>query len=135
MKKIFYLAIIVLSMAVASCAGGNNSKSDESSDNSTTNEQTTIPSDTTKLTVIDFNATWCGPCKAFAPIFEAAKESYSDKFNFQSVDIDENTALAEKYGIQAIPTIVIVDAQGNEIARQTGFMEKDAFEKFLFESK
>jgi len=63
--------------------------------------------------VIDFSAEWCGPCKQFAPVFEEVKKNskYRD-IQFESVDIDHNEALAEKYNVESIPTVVILSSSG-----------------------
>ena len=66
-------------------------------------------------TVIDFYATWCGPCKAISPFFEKLKGEYSDKVNFVSIDVDQDTETAMKYSVSAMPTFVFLDADGNEI--------------------
>lgn len=64
-----------------------------------------------EVTVIDFNATWCGPCKFFAPIFHKASDKYT-KVKFYSVDTDEYSQTASAFGITAIPTIVIISPSG-----------------------
>lgn len=71
-------------------------------------------------TVIDFYATWCGPCKAISPVFEKLKGEYSDKVNFVSIDVDQDTETAMKYSVSAMPTFVFLDADGNEIKRIVG---------------
>ena len=71
-------------------------------------------------TVIDFYATWCGPCKAISPFFEKLKGEYSDKVNFVSIDVDQDTETAMKYSVSAMPTFVFLDADGNEIKRIVG---------------
>lgn len=64
-----------------------------------------------QVTVIDFNATWCGPCKFFSPIFHKAANEYAN-VKFYSVDIDEFPQTASAFGIKAIPTIVIISPSG-----------------------
>lgn len=76
--------------------------------------------------VVDFSATWCGPCKKFAPMFHAAAEQYEGKLNFVTVDIDEHPELAQRYNVEAVPTIVFLDKNGREINRITGLpLESD----------
>ncbi len=71
-------------------------------------------------TVIDFYATWCGPCKAIAPVFDVLKGEYGEKINFVSVDVDADNETARRYGIEAMPTFVILDSEGKEIRRIVG---------------
>lgn len=58
--------------------------------------------------VIDFNATWCGPCQQFKPAFEAAAEKYAGKVQFISVDTDNNPETAQAFGVTGIPHVVIL---------------------------
>ena len=60
-----------------------------------------------KPVVCDFWATWCGPCRMLAPVFEAVSEKFADKAVFVKVDVDENEAAARKYGISSIPDIIL----------------------------
>ena len=57
--------------------------------------------------VIDFWAQWCGPCKTFAPVFEATSEKYPD-IVFGKVDTEDQTELASQFGIRSIPTLMVV---------------------------
>ncbi len=57
--------------------------------------------------LIDFWATWCGPCRMIAPIVEELADLYNDKAKIGKVDVDENQQIAIKYGVRSIPTILI----------------------------
>ncbi|MCM1451852.1 MAG: thioredoxin domain-containing protein [Clostridium sp.] len=63
-------------------------------------------------TVIDFNATWCGPCRLFTPAFDKAAEKYSSKVDFYSIDTDQYPQTATAFSIRAIPTIVFMMPDG-----------------------
>lgn len=80
------------------------------------------------VAVVDFYATWCGPCKMFGPIFEEV--STGNKINFVKVDVDNYSDIARKYGVMTIPTIILFK-EGQEIKRHIGFMSKDEFNEFL----
>ncbi len=73
-----------------------------------------------KPTIIDFNASWCAPCKHMEPIFRKLANEYGDKYNFVSIDIDENKELADKYNIQSIPAFIFLDESGKEGNRIIG---------------
>lgn len=78
--------------------------------------------------VVDFYATWCGPCKMFGPIFEnKANESST---NFIKLDVDKYSDIARRYGVMSIPTIIKFK-EGKEIKRFTGFMNDEDFDKFI----
>ena len=77
--------------------------------------------------VIDFFATWCGPCKAFAPVLERLAKEYEGKIKVLKVDVDKNEALARAATIRSVPTIFFIDRQGN-IERYMGAMPYDILE-------
>lgn len=64
------------------------------------------------LTVLDFNATWCVPCKKLTPAYHEAAAQLGDKVKFYSVDIDNNPATKEAFNVQSVPTVVIMDPNG-----------------------
>ena len=76
-----------------------------------------------KKVLVDFYATWCGPCKIISPIIEeVAKENPEVKF--VKVDIDANNELAEKYEVVYIPTLVVIE-NGKEITKSVGAISKE----------
>lgn len=81
-----------------------------------------------KKTVVDFYASWCGPCKMFGPIFEEV--SNEKNINFVKLDVDKYSDIAREYGVMSIPTIILFK-DGKEVKRFTGFMVKDDFINFL----
>ncbi|KAL7437198.1 hypothetical protein ACHAXM_005583 [Skeletonema potamos] len=65
-----------------------------------------------KLTIIDFTATWCGPCKMIAPVYKELSEEFHNA-QFIKVDVDENPGAAQKFGVSAMPTFVFI--KGGEV--------------------
>lgn len=77
-----------------------------------------------KLVVIDFYATWCGPCKVIAPVLEKLGEDMKDKLVVLKIDVDEEkcTELCEKYSVTSMPTFVFIKA-GAEVDKFAGANE------------
>lgn len=59
--------------------------------------------------VVDFSAEWCGPCRAIAPVIEGLASDYADRVTVAKVDIDDNPALAAKYGVRSVPTVMLFE--------------------------
>lgn len=85
------------------------------------------------LVFVDFWATWCGPCRAFGPTFEAASEE-NPNIVFGKVDIDANQDLASAAGIQAVPTLMIAK-QGQIIFKQAGALRAEDLDDLIAQAK
>ena len=85
-----------------------------------------------KPTLVDFFATWCGPCKMQAPILEQVKNRVGDAANVIKVDIDRNNALAAKYRVQSVPTLILFK-NGEPVWRTVGVQQADVLEGKLRE--
>jgi len=77
--------------------------------------------------VIDFYATWCGPCKATAPVVEALAEAYAGKVDFYKVDVDAQEELASFFGIRSIPSLLFIPQEGKP-SMQVGAMNRQQLE-------
>lgn len=82
--------------------------------------------------VVDFWAQWCGPCKMMAPVFERAARELEPHCRLIKVDTEAAPALAQRYRIRSIPTLMIFSG-GREIARQAGAMDLAALQRWVKE--
>lgn len=83
-------------------------------------------------TLVDFFATWCGPCKMQSPILEQVKQRVGDKATILKVDIDANTDLARHYRVQSVPTLILFKG-GEAVWRGVGLQQADELEKKIYE--
>ena len=77
------------------------------------------------ITIVDFYADWCGPCKMMAPIFDEAKDAYEGKATFAKINVDDNKEIAIKNQVMGIPTLLVYK-DGQLVDRVTGVIDKDA---------
>ena len=82
------------------------------------------------VTLVDFNANWCAPCKAQTPIIKKLANIYQDRAAIIEIDIDEHRALGTKYMVQSIPTLIIFK-DGKEIKRFVGLQTETTIKKNL----
>ena len=87
---------------------------------------------TDKTVYCDFWASWCGPCRMLAPVFEEVSDKYEDKAIFAKMDVDEDSseAAAIKYGITSIPNIIAFKG-GKPVDNNLGFVPQSALESFI----
>ena len=74
-----------------------------------------------QLTLVDFYATWCGPCKMMHPVFEQLKADLGDSIRIIKLDVDKSGDIAETYRIQSVPTLMLF-RRGEMLWRQSGAM-------------
>lgn len=76
------------------------------------------------IVVVDFFATWCGPCKLLAPVYEELGNEMQDNAKFLKVEIDQNMDLAKRFMVSTVPTIMIFK-DGKPVETMVGFMPKE----------
>lgn len=139
MKRTFILTFILSALIIVSCSSKQAGNETESATKVVSeNGQTAIKDygkKQAKITVIDFSATWCGPCRRLKPIFEEIEKEYSKDVNFKTIDVDENQQMAIQYQVEAVPTIVFLNKEGKEVNRLVGLQTKEAIVSIINELK
>lgn len=82
------------------------------------------------VAVVDFSATWCGPCKMLAPVIEQVSEQLGDKVKFYNVDVDEAPELAGEFGINSVPSVLLLK-NGRLVDRSVGFRPGPALKSWI----
>lgn len=74
--------------------------------------------------LVDFFATWCGPCKTLSPILKAVKDEMGDAIKIVKVDVDKNRALSDTFQVRGVPTLLLF-SNGQQVWRQSGVFQKE----------
>lgn len=82
------------------------------------------------VAVVDFSATWCGPCKMLAPVVESVSEKLADKVDFYNVDVDEAQDLAISYGVNSVPCLILMK-NGQLKAQSVGFKPEAMIQNWI----
>jgi len=83
-----------------------------------------------KTVLVDFSASWCGPCKAMEPVIREMVNKYEGKATIMEIDIDKQRTLATDYMVQSIPTLIIFQ-DGSEVRRLVGIQSEEVLEQSL----
>lgn len=75
------------------------------------------------VSIIDFSATWCGPCQMLGPVFEEVSNEFAGTASFYKVDVDECRSLSKEFSVSSVPTLVVLK-NGEQMETQIGFQPK-----------
>jgi thioredoxin 1 len=85
-----------------------------------------------KPVLIDFFATWCGPCKMLGPILKEVKDSLGDRVSIIKIDVDKNQQISSQYQVRGVPTMILFQ-NGKQLWRQSGVLNKEEIIKTILE--
>ncbi len=126
--KIAILAIVVaaaIGVVVLKQSGAGPSAGTSGAATQPNEEASTAPASNPLPRLIDLGAGKCIPCKAMEPILEALRHDFHDQFQVTFIDVWQDRAAGEAYGIRMIPTQIFFDAEGNELFRHEGFYSRE----------
>jgi thioredoxin 1 len=90
--------------------------------------------DQDKPVFVDFYAEWCGPCQMAAPVIDKLADEYADDMIIAKLNVDENSATAQEYGVMSIPTVLVFKKDGEEtkiVAKQVGFPGEEGYKALI----
>ena len=138
MKAIRFILCVVVGMmlmiGVNSCDNKKkvSDKSSSESESIEKNKSDSTKSDNSdKIVLIDFYATWCGPCKAMVPVMEQMEDMYGEWVEFKRIDIDKEPELAEKYNVDVIPTLVFLTPDEEVIDIIQGYHDVNQMDEIM----
>ena len=85
-----------------------------------------------KPVLVDFFATWCGPCKMLSPILREVKDSLGDTVSIIKIDVDKNQQIASQYQVRGVPTMILFQ-NGKQLWRQSGVLSRSDLIKVIAE--
>jgi thioredoxin 1 len=85
-----------------------------------------------KPVLVDFFATWCGPCQMLAPILKDVKTNLGERVSIIKIDVDKNQAVAAQYQVRGVPTMILFQ-NGKQLWRQSGVISKEEIIKIIVE--
>lgn len=85
-----------------------------------------------KPVLVDFFATWCGPCQMLGPILKQVKDSLGDRVSIIKIDVDKNQLIASQYQVRGVPTMILFQ-NGKQLWRQSGVVSKEDLIKTIVE--
>jgi thioredoxin 1 len=85
-----------------------------------------------KPVLVDFFATWCGPCKVLSPILKEVKDDLGDRISIIKIDVDKNQQISTQYQVRGVPTMILFQ-NGKQLWRQSGVVQKGDIIKIILE--
>jgi thioredoxin 1 len=82
--------------------------------------------------LVDFFATWCGPCQMLSPVLKQVKDNLGDRITIIKIDVDKNQELAQKHQVRGVPTMMLFQ-EGKQLWRQSGVLTKEEIIKIILD--